>query len=151
MTTGEKLQKLRKDNNYTQEDLADILQVSRQSISKWESDSSFPETEKLVALGKLYKVTIDYLLNNENNQPEIIEKPVSRKSERVRRFLNKLPVSIVSLVLLIFGFIVFFIQQYDLGEIMPGLKVTASPIAFVFFTLKTKNLLVNTAFLITFI
>ena len=50
MTTGEKLQKLRKDNNYTQEELADIMNVSRQSISKWESDVAFPETEKLIAL-----------------------------------------------------------------------------------------------------
>lgn len=52
MTTGEKLQKLRKDNNYTQEDLADVLNVSRQSISKWESDTAFPETDKLIVLSK---------------------------------------------------------------------------------------------------
>jgi transcriptional regulator with XRE-family HTH domain len=67
MTTGEKLQKLRKDNNYTQEELADIMNVSRQSISKWESDLAFPETEKLIALSKLYHCTIDYLLNTDNN------------------------------------------------------------------------------------
>ena len=67
MTTGEKLQKLRKDHNYTQEELADIMKVSRQSISKWESDAAFPETEKLLALSKLYHCTIDYLLNADNN------------------------------------------------------------------------------------
>ena len=48
MTLGEKLSKLRKEYNYTQEQLADILGVSRQSISKWESDIAFPETDKLV-------------------------------------------------------------------------------------------------------
>ena len=69
MTTGEKLQSLRKQNNYTQEELADIMNVSRQSISKWESDIAFPETEKLIALAKLYNCSIDYILNNENDDP----------------------------------------------------------------------------------
>ena len=63
MTTGEKLQNLRKEKNYTQEELADILSVSRQSISKWESDIAFPETDKLITLAKLYNCTVDYLLN----------------------------------------------------------------------------------------
>lgn len=67
MTTGEKLQNLRKENNYTQEELADILGVSRQSVSKWESDVAFPETDKLITLAKLYHCTVDYLLNTDNN------------------------------------------------------------------------------------
>ena len=67
MTTGEKLQKLRKEGGYTQEELADIMSVSRQSISKWESDIAFPETEKIIALSKLYHCSTDYLLNNDNN------------------------------------------------------------------------------------
>ena len=58
MTTGEKLSKLRKENEYTQEELAEIMSVSRQSISKWESDVAFPETEKLVTLSKLYHCSI---------------------------------------------------------------------------------------------
>lgn len=65
MTLGEKLAKLRKENHYTQEQLADILDVSRQSVSKWESDVAYPETEKLVKLGKLYHCSMDYLLNDE--------------------------------------------------------------------------------------
>ena len=43
MTLGDKISKLRKENNYTQEQLADILGVSRQAISKWESDLTYPE------------------------------------------------------------------------------------------------------------
>ena len=62
MTIGEKLQQLRKDSNYTQEELADIMNVSRQSISKWESDVAFPETERLITLSKLYQCSIDYLV-----------------------------------------------------------------------------------------
>ena len=50
---------------YTQEQLADILGVSRQSISKWESDIAYPETDKLIELGKLFDCSMDYLLKEE--------------------------------------------------------------------------------------
>ena len=72
MTLGEKLSKLRKEYNYTQEQLADILGVSRQSISKWESDIAYPETDKLVKIGKLFECSMDYLLNEDisYNQPK---------------------------------------------------------------------------------
>ena len=65
MTFGEKLSKLRKESNYTQEQLADILEVSRQSVSKWESDIAYPETEKLIRLAKLFDCSVDYLLKDE--------------------------------------------------------------------------------------
>lgn len=64
MSLGDKLAKLRKDNNYTQEQLADILGVSRQSVSKWESDVAYPETDKLIKLGELYNCSMDYLLKD---------------------------------------------------------------------------------------
>ena len=51
----------------TQEQLADLMQVSRQAVSKWESDLAFPETDKLVRLGELFDCSIDYLLR-ENTQ-----------------------------------------------------------------------------------
>ena len=70
MTLGEKLSKLRKDHNYTQEQLADILDVSRQSISKWESDIAYPETDKLIKLGKLFSCSMDYLLNDDITEKE---------------------------------------------------------------------------------
>lgn len=62
MTLGEKITRQRKERNYTQEQLADILGVSRQSISKWETDLAYPETEKLLELGKLFDCSMDYLL-----------------------------------------------------------------------------------------
>ena len=62
MTLGDKLSKLRKENNYTQEQLADILGVSRQAISKWESDISYPETDKLIRMSELFNCSLDYLL-----------------------------------------------------------------------------------------
>ena len=62
MTLGEKISRERKALNYTQEQLAEILGVSRQSISKYESDIAYPETDKLIKLGKLFECSMDYLL-----------------------------------------------------------------------------------------
>lgn len=65
MTTGEKLAALRKKKELTQEQLAEILKVSRQSVSRWEMDVAFPETEKLIKLSKLLECSIDFLLDDE--------------------------------------------------------------------------------------
>ncbi len=65
MTLGDKLSKLRKENNYTQEQLASILGVSRQSISKWESNSAYPETDKMIRISELFNCSLDYLLKDE--------------------------------------------------------------------------------------
>lgn len=71
MNTGEKIAKLRKDNNLTQEQLAELLEVSRQAVSKWESDLVFPETEKLIKLSRIFKCSIDYLLKDEETKNEV--------------------------------------------------------------------------------
>jgi len=65
MTLGEKLALQRKNHHYTQEQLADLLGVSRQSVSKWESDISYPETDKLVRISQMYQCSLDYLLKEE--------------------------------------------------------------------------------------
>ena len=59
MTLGEKLAKLRREQNYTQEQLAQLMGVSRQAVSRRESDLAYPETEKLLRLGKLYHCSMD--------------------------------------------------------------------------------------------
>ena len=87
MTLCEKLSKLRKEYNYTQEQLADILGVSRQSISKWESDIAYPETDKLIELGKLFDCSMDYLLKE-----DVIEKNGAQASgftEKVEEISRK--------------------------------------------------------------
>ncbi len=75
MTTGEKLAALRRKKEITQEQLAEILKVSRQSVSRWEMDVAFPETEKLIKLSRLLDCSIDFLLNNELQQQEINTRP----------------------------------------------------------------------------
>ena len=79
MTLGEKLSKLRKENNYTQEQLADVLGVSRQSISKWESDTAYPETDKLIKIGKLFECSMDYLLNDTVTEKQACKTDTDKK------------------------------------------------------------------------
>lgn len=62
MNFSEKLLTLRKSRNLTQEELAEKLDVSRQSVSKWESGQAMPESDKIVALSRIFDVTTDYLL-----------------------------------------------------------------------------------------
>lgn len=70
MTTGEKLALLRGKKGLSQENLAEILSVSRQSVSRWETDISFPETDKLIKLSKLFECSIDFLLNENSQESE---------------------------------------------------------------------------------
>lgn len=68
MTFGEKVQKLRKEAGLSQEELSYQLGVSRQAVSKWERDNGYPETEKIVRMSKIFSVTLDYLLNEEDDE-----------------------------------------------------------------------------------
>ena len=62
MKFSEKIQILRKRNGYSQEDLAEICNVSRQAISKWESNLTFPEVEKIILLSEIFHTTVDVLV-----------------------------------------------------------------------------------------
>lgn len=70
MSFGENLQFLRKKNNLTQEALAEKLEVSRQSVSKWESDSAYPEMEKLLQICELFSCNLDTLLRGDVEQSQ---------------------------------------------------------------------------------
>lgn len=71
MTIGEKLTKLRKEQNLTQEQFAEVLKVSRQSVSKWELNIAYPDTEKLIRISKIFSCSLDYLLKDEIEQMDI--------------------------------------------------------------------------------
>lgn len=73
MKLSEKIIELRKAYRMTQEELASICNVSRQSISKWEADIALPETEKLLILGETFQVSMDILLKDELTLNEVKE------------------------------------------------------------------------------
>ncbi len=70
MKLDEKLVHLRKEKGLTQLELAEAVKVSRQAVSKWESGGGTPSTENLMGLSELYGVSIDYLLNEEEREPD---------------------------------------------------------------------------------
>ncbi len=65
MILAEKITKLRKQNGWSQEELAMRLNISRQSVSKWESASSIPDLDKIIRLSEIFGVSTDYLLKDE--------------------------------------------------------------------------------------
>lgn len=107
MTFGNKLAKLRKEYNYTQEQLGDIIGVSRQSISKWESDIAYPETEKLIELGKLFDCSMDYLLKEDITEKNKLQNfDFAEKAEEIcRKTMTDKNKNTLKKVLKIIGFI----------------------------------------------
>ena len=65
MTFSEKLSILRKRKGMSQEQLAEMLDVSRQSVSKWEAQQALPETAKIIIIANIFNVSIDTLLKDD--------------------------------------------------------------------------------------
>ena len=74
MSLGENLQFLRKKSNITQEQLAEMLEVSRQSVSKWESDTTYPEMDKLLQISGIFHCSLDDLVQKDINTQYVEDK-----------------------------------------------------------------------------
>ena len=114
MKLSEKIIELRKANGMTQEELAAICNVSRQSISKWEADIALPETEKLLILGKTFQVSMDVLLKDELTLSEVKDVHIcgnnavqKKKQELYEGILIK------ESSLLVYIFLCIFIAEYQ--------------------------------------
>ncbi len=130
MNLSENLKKIRKDNNLSQEDLAEKLNVSRQSVSKWESGVAYPEMDKVLELCKLFDLNIDELLNQDikevektkqskNNINKYIDSFLSYISKSVNLFSSlKFKNKIKCLLEQLFLAIVLFIISALLGELL---------------------------------
>lgn len=92
MLIADKIKKLRKDNNMTQEDLADKLNVSRQTISKWETNVGVPDIDNIKAICNLFNISTDELLDYNN---ELVKKK--------KQFIIDMSVLLFGII----GFIVF--------------------------------------------
>lgn len=76
-----RLQKLRKEKGYSQEQLADALGISRQAVSKWERAESSPDTDNLICLAKLYGISLDELLSTDQSIEEIKQEQEEKGKE----------------------------------------------------------------------
>ena len=84
MNFGENLQNIRKKNHMSQEDLAELLGVSRQAVSKWELGEGYPEVDKLLILSQKLNVSLDSLLGNETSEPASDNSKGSDSSRSIR-------------------------------------------------------------------
>ena len=132
MSLGERIYKLRTEKEMSQGDLADALEVSRQSISKWETNGSVPELDKLVNLSELFGVSLDELITGkvqeqqpdaptEDPTPDVppIEPKIIYIEKPVRQSFT--PAQILGVILLfcsLSAFILFacFGEKLDIGE-----------------------------------
>ena len=94
MSLGERIYRLRTEKNLSQGDLADALEVSRQSISKWETNGSVPELDKLVKLGEIFDISLDELIIGKEKAEQPItaprvEQPVAQQAEPQVIYIEK--------------------------------------------------------------
>lgn len=96
MTFGEKLREARKKAGMTQEQLAEVLSISRQAVTKWESDKGIPDVENLKLIAKVLDVSIDYLLDEEGildlsytKEPINLEDYAGCNTTRTKRLIKK--------------------------------------------------------------
>ena len=74
-TFGQRINRLRKKHDLTQEEVANKLSVSSQAVSKWENDISMPDISLLIEIAELFNITVDELLGKEIKSPILLEEP----------------------------------------------------------------------------
>ncbi|HHW21477.1 MAG TPA: helix-turn-helix transcriptional regulator [Clostridiaceae bacterium] len=116
MNLSDRIQMLRKSKGMSQEELADKIGVSRQAISKWESEQSTPDIEKVVLLSELFDVTTDYLLKG-------IE-PCEEKTQKVDARILSAAGTMFNFIGVVAA-IVIWIEQQTAGAVLAGLILLA--------------------------
>ena len=105
MDFGEKIKNYRKENNFTQDDLAEKLHVSRQSISKWETGNAYPNYSLLLDIAKLLNESVDDLLSTR----EIVQETIDSKNKKLRNkifLFSAIGVAVVGIVVSIIALVI---------------------------------------------
>lgn len=103
---SEKLYELRKEKNLSQEELAEKLNVARQTISKWETGSTTPDTNNLIELSNIFEISIEDLLGKNNKVEE------ENKTEEVKSNKKKIIKRLLIITLIIFVFLYKLKKKY---------------------------------------
>lgn len=131
MILADKIIRLRKKNGWSQEELADKMNVSRQAVSKWEGAQTIPDLEKILKLSELFGVTTDYLLKDEIEDEEftdgVDETPIRKISlAEANDYLEQRKSASVKIAVATFLCILSVIPLFLLGALS---ELTALPIA----------------------
>ncbi len=103
MTLGSRIAALRAAKGLSQEELARRMEVSRQSVSKWETDASVPELDKLLRLSEVFGVSLDSLVKDAQPQPEAAPGPAAPPAEALPVFRRENLRVILGSALVLFG------------------------------------------------
>ena len=111
MDINERLYELRKNNNWSQEELAEKLNVSRQTVSKWESNKTIPELEKLVKLSEIYNISLDELIKGVTSE-DISKENSNKKLSKLKLFIKKhlKKIIVLSVIIIVVCVAIFFIN-----------------------------------------
>lgn len=124
MKLSDKIVKLRKINGWSQEELAERLNVSRQAVSRWEGGTAQPDATNILQLSKLFNVTTDYLLNDEYDSDEDLPKVKEVKSDGIHQIMVFLVT--LEVMILIIQFMSFIILQNVFFGILSFLPFVAA-------------------------
>lgn len=102
MDFGKQIKQLRKDNDLTQEQMANMLNVSRQAISNWENNKNLPDLELLILMSKVFSISLDQLILGGSDMNNITAKLIKDGSETRRARFNMVAV-VIGTVLLCIG------------------------------------------------
>ena len=125
MTIEERIQELRKSKGLSQEQLAEVVGVSRQAISKWESGQSMPEIEKLMALSDLFGVSIDFILKGET-AIAVDNQPRNRQRSTILGAQVVLAAALMLLVVAVIAAVAEFSDSFDTIDIYGGLIIEST-------------------------
>jgi transcriptional regulator with XRE-family HTH domain len=111
MSLGENIYKHRTSRSQSQTDLADLLEVSRQSVSKWENDSAVPDLDKLIRISKIFDISLDELVFGEKAKKEPQPDPPAPSVQTVT--VSAIPIKwVVGVSMLIFGMVLFLLSIF---------------------------------------
>ena len=116
MTFGERLYELRKQAGLSQEELAEMLDVSRQFVSKWESDKGYPEMTRLIFLSDYFDISLDYLVRGvekedvSRQQTEQIEYQTDTLKNRILAFMTNLNGNQKELLIIIYILVILILS-----------------------------------------
>ncbi|MEG2800066.1 MAG: helix-turn-helix transcriptional regulator, partial [Erysipelotrichaceae bacterium] len=115
MSIGSKLSELRKKNNYSQEDLAEKLNVTRQTISKWELDETSPDLNSAKQLSIIFQISLDDLVDNDIKN--IVVEKVSNTEKLAGIIIDTLKViGIGFVILIILSIVIIFVFNITQSE-----------------------------------
>ena len=126
MELNEKIIMLRKKQGYSQEDLSEKLNVSRQAISRWESGAALPDAQNILQLSKIFNVTTDYLLNDEYESDGDLP-PVKNAEEALAKTVSKnLKLYLIAAIAFIVAAVSFLIVAIDQLNIVFAILTVAT-------------------------